>query len=79
MVGRLALDPTLTREAALALERSNLGYLAGYDSFEVRQRVEALFQAVHPIFGTTAKGPVTPEVAFTLGQAYATNRQFGPR
>lgn len=57
-----------TRAEAEALERSNLGYFAGYYDHETRARVERLFQCAHPIFGAIAeKGPPTPEEAFRLG------------
>lgn len=56
------------REEAEKIERSNLGYYAGYYSPEVGKRVNRLFGAVHPIFGT--KTP-TPEEAFEAGRKMA--------
>ena len=53
-----------TRSQAEAVERSNLGYYAGYYSHETRVRVERLFRCVHPIFGAAANGP--PNVAECL-------------
>lgn len=40
------------REEAEKIERSNLGYYAGYYGEEVRRRVEKLFCCVHPVFGS---------------------------
>lgn len=57
-----------TREEAEALERSNLGYYAGYYSGETRERVERLFKCSHPIFGSIVeKGQSTPEEALWAG------------
>lgn len=58
-----------TRAEAEALERSNLGYFAGYDSHETRLRVEKLFRCEHPFFGPAVKGPPTPEQALNIGLA----------
>lgn len=38
-------------DKAIATERANLGYFAGYYDSETRGRVERLFQCSHPIFG----------------------------
>lgn len=57
---------------ALALQRKNLGYIAGYYNNETRARVERLFKCEHPIFGAIAlNGPPTPEQAFQAGLDYA--------
>jgi hypothetical protein len=57
-----------TLEQAEAIERSNLGYFAGYYSHETRERVERLFQCEHPVFGAIAvKGAPTFEQAFLAG------------
>ncbi len=40
-----------TREGAEEVERSNLGYYAGYYDTETRIRVERLFRCAHPVFG----------------------------
>ena len=53
-----------TREEAEEVERTNLGYYAGYYDQETRDRVLRLFNAPHPFFGTE---PATPERAFALG------------
>lgn len=57
-----------SRADAAAIEKSNLGYYAGYCSHETRERVERLFKCSHPIFGSIAKnGAPTPESAFAAG------------
>ena len=57
-----------TREKCENIQRSNLGYYAGYFSNEVRERVERLYKCEHPLFGAIAKkGPPTPEQAFAMG------------
>ena len=65
----LSDDPTQTRKQAEAIQRSNLGYYAGYYSDETRERVERLFRCSHPILGSISwKGPPTPEEAFERGR-----------
>lgn len=39
------------RDEAVAIERANLGYYAGYYDRETRERVERLFKCAHPVFG----------------------------
>jgi hypothetical protein len=39
---------------AEVIERTNLGYYAGYYSTETRERVERLFRCEHPVFGAIA-------------------------
>lgn len=57
-----------TRDEAERLERSNLGYFAGYYSHDTRERVERLFKCAHPIFGSIAeKGAPTAEQALIAG------------
>lgn len=61
-----------TREEVEAIERSNLGYWAGYYGNETRARVERLFRCEHPFFGSIAKnGPPTQEQAFQMGMNLA--------
>jgi len=43
-----------SREEAERIERSNLGYWAGYFDHETRGRVERLFRCAHPVFGSAA-------------------------
>lgn len=54
-------------EEATQIAKSNLGYYAGYYSNDVRKKIEAKFNCVHPIFGH-AENPVSNEMAFALGQ-----------
>ena len=44
--------PLATREEIETIVRDSLGYAAGYCTPETRQRVQRLFGAVHPIFGS---------------------------
>lgn len=60
-----------SREEAEKIEKSNLGYYAGYYDNETRLRVEKLFNCIHPIFGSAIKPP-TPEEAFEMGQKLGT-------
>lgn len=56
------------RTEAERIERSNLGYYAGYFDNETRARVERLFRCAHPVFGEiTEKGPPTAQEAFQEG------------
>ena len=56
------------RAEAENIERSNLGYYAGYWDNETRERVERLFKCAHPVFGSIAQnGPPTAEAAFAAG------------
>ncbi len=60
-----------TREEAEAVERTNLGYFAGYYNAETRARVERLFRCSHPVFGSIAQdGPPTAESALAAGIAF---------
>lgn len=58
-----------SRSEAEAIERSNLGYWAGYYDHETRVRVERLFGCIHPVFGSADAGPVSAEEAFRKGIA----------
>jgi hypothetical protein len=58
------------REEAEKIERSNIGYYAGYYSHETRERVERLFLCAHPIFGSIEEnGAPTTDQAFAAGLA----------
>ena len=66
-----------TREEAEALERTNLGYYAGYGSSETRERVERLFRCSHPAFGSIAKvGAPTTEEALEIGRAMGAGKRL---
>lgn len=41
----------MTAEKALALQRQNLGYYAGYYDSKTYHRVQDLFNCEHPVFG----------------------------
>lgn len=56
-----------TREEAVEIEKSNLGYFAGYYNNETRERVERLFFCKHPIFGKIKDHIPTAEEAFKAG------------
>lgn len=61
-------DPQRIGENAEEIAKSNLGYYAGYYSNIVRERVERLFVCKHPFFGSIAKGEVSSEDAFKMGE-----------
>lgn len=62
----MLLDKTM--EEAEKIERSNLGYYAGYCDDATRERVERLFSCEHPIFGKIKdNGPPTQREAFMSG------------
>lgn len=57
-----------TRAEAEQIERTNLGYFAGYYDHETRARVERLFHCAHPVFGSIAEhGPPTADQALLAG------------
>lgn len=63
------------RAEAERIERSNLGYYAGYCSHDTRQRVEELFKCAHPILGAIAKvGAPTNDEAMQAGLDLAAGR-----
>lgn len=62
----MRIRPEINRAEAERIQLANLGYYAGYYDEETRRRVEKLFDAVHPIFGSVGK-PISAEEAFRLG------------
>ena len=60
------------RETAERIERSNLGYYAGYCDRETAERVVRLFDCAYPIFG---RAYPSPDEAFAAGQRVAARRQ----
>lgn len=60
-----------TREEAEEMERSNMGYFAGYYDNETRERVERLFNCRHPFFGKAANGTPTPKETVEMGRKFA--------
>lgn len=66
------------RKEAEHIEKSNLGYFAGYYDNETRARVEHLYRCAHPVFGAIAKvGSPTPEEAFQAGLDFAAKHAAG--
>ena len=61
-----------SREDSERIERSNIGYFAGYYDFETRQKVERLFGAPHPVFGSSQP---TAQEAFDAGVKLAKESQ----
>ena len=60
------------REEAESVNRSNLGYYAGYYDAETRKRVERLFRCHHPVFGPISLiGSPTIEQALQAGKDMA--------
>lgn len=51
----------LSYAEAEQIERSNLGYFAGYFDLDTMQRVERLFGGIHPVFGSV-QGKTLDEV-----------------
>jgi hypothetical protein len=69
LVSLCRVETGLSHEEALEIQRSNLGYIAGYYSAGTRERVERLFSCAHPFFGAIAeKGQPTAEEAFEIGK-----------
>lgn len=66
---RIAFEKT--REEAEVIERSNLGYYAGYYDHATRLRVEKLFECAHPVFGKAAERVPTAEEALAAGISMA--------
>lgn len=61
------------REEAERIERQNIGYYSSYFNKEAQQRVERLYQCVHPLFGPMGKDGLTRvEDAYYLGMSLAT-------
>lgn len=55
-----------SRQEAERIERSNLGYYAGYYDQETRLRVEKLYRCTHPVLGP-ATIQHTPEEILKMG------------
>lgn len=54
----MRVNPDVDREEAEGIERSNLGYYAGYFGSEAQARVNRLFNTQHPIFGANTNPTV---------------------
>jgi len=60
------------RAKAESVEKSNLGYYAGYYDSGTRERVERLFKCSHPVFGSIAtNGQPTVREALAAGMVAA--------
>ena len=56
------------RNEAERIERSNIGYFAGYYDSSTRETVEELFDCQRPVFGSISEnGPPSMEDAFRAG------------
>ena len=62
----LRVNRLILEEDARKQELDNIGYYAGYFDEETRKRVERLFGAIHPVFGSV-KVKRTPKELFDLG------------
>jgi hypothetical protein len=70
-------DP-VSWDEMVRIQKSNLGYYSGYYGHETMERVERLFGACHPIFGSQIAHQTTPEEAFLMGiKAAATEVKNG--
>jgi len=58
-------EPRTDNKTAEQIAKVNLGYFAGYYNNDVQKRVEQLFGAIHPIFGSSVP---TPKEAFEKGK-----------
>ncbi len=56
-----------TQEEAEAMARSNLGYYSGYYGIETQRRVERIYGAIHPVFGSVDGPQMTAQEVFDLG------------
>lgn len=65
-----ALDkkPRSDKKTAEEIAKTNLGYYAGYYDQKTRERIERLFNCVHPIFGKIKNGEPTVEEAYDLAK-----------
>ena len=56
-----------SREECISIQKSNLGYFAGYYTDDTRERVERLFDCEHPFFGKITENKITDVEAFAMG------------
>lgn len=62
-----AADRQLTHEKALDVAKSNVGYWGGYQSVDVRMRIERLLDVEHPYLGKAKEKQYTPEEILQMG------------
>lgn len=60
------LQDYITHVKSEELAKNNLAYYAGYYDRETRERVEKLFNCIHPVLGPVANN-LTPEEVFNMG------------
>lgn len=48
---QIEFDPALTKEDAVRIATSNIGYVSRYGSDETYERIKSLFKCAHPVFG----------------------------
>ena len=60
-------DPDLSEEQALDVAKSNVGYWGGYQSVDVRMRIERLLDVEHPYLGKAKEKQYTPEEILQIG------------
>lgn len=63
----LEADGQLTHEKALDVAKSNVGYWGGYQSVDVRMRIERLLDVEHPYLGKAKEKQYTPEEILQIG------------
>lgn len=57
-----------TRDEAIATERQNIGYWAGYYDRETAARIHKLFRCYHPILGSFENDWPTVDEAYSAGK-----------
>lgn len=74
---QMSFGETTDRAKAEEIERSNIGYWAGY-GYD-REKVERLFRCKHPVFGSVAEnGHPTAKEAFELGRTVGESMRKEP-
>lgn len=69
-------NPNMSLEECKRVCKDNLGYYAGYYSFEVGERVEKLFGAIHPVLGTVEeRKKLTADEIMQKGIEYAKQKK----
>lgn len=56
------------RANAAAVAAENIGYLSGYCDGPTMDRIRAVFDVAHPVFGSAPAGDIAPAVAFEVGR-----------
>lgn len=58
----------IDKQKAMQIEKTNIGYYAGYGTAQDRLRVENLFGCIHPFLGPAEEQP-SPGIMLALGKA----------